>query len=187
MHACALKAFVKFFLSLIVEMAYWATLFHKSDAKEASQKTLNAVKDDLVQLQVVLGNASTENTIIHDVENLKSGKFDKTGGQFSGSVDMGYHPICHLTYDGVSDTCAVPANWVNKKADLLERRLTEYTDDQVEMVRESMDGAIDRNTQGLEAVEQGLLRARRTSQSELASSGKDVEVRSPEHRTLLEI
>ena len=153
-------------------MAFWSTLFHKTDAKEASQKTLDAIKNGLVQIQVVLGNASTENTIIHDVENLKEGKFDKTGGKFSGSVDMGYHPICHLTYDGVSDTCAVPANWVNNKADLLERRMSEYTDDQVERVRESMDRAIDRNTQGLESVEQGLLTARRTSQSELQALGR---------------
>ena len=52
-------------------MTFWSSQFHKSDAEKSSQKALDDVKDDIVQMQVVLGNASTERSLVHDVETLK--------------------------------------------------------------------------------------------------------------------
>ena len=52
-------------------MTFWSSQFHKSDAEKSSQKALDDIKDDIVQMQVVLGNASTEHSLVHDVETLK--------------------------------------------------------------------------------------------------------------------
>ena len=59
-------------------MAFWSSHFHKSDSDEASLKNLLELKDDVLQLRVVLGNESTENTIVHDVQTLKRSKLDRS-------------------------------------------------------------------------------------------------------------
>lgn len=124
-------------------MAFWSTHFHKSDVEEASRKTIGEIKDDVVQLKVVLGNEGTENTLVHGVETLKNSKLDieearaletrvkrhaestvaqdethlKTDGsvRMVGDIDMGGKRICKLTYDGTSKSCAVPADWIKSQ------------------------------------------------------------------------
>ena len=51
-------------------MTFWSSQFHKSDAEKSSQKALDDIKD-IVQMQVMLGNASTERSLVHDVKTLK--------------------------------------------------------------------------------------------------------------------
>ena len=55
-------------------MAFWPTHFHKSDVEKTSQRAIDSIKDNVVQMQVVLGNANTERTLVHDVETLKAEK-----------------------------------------------------------------------------------------------------------------
>ena len=52
-------------------MAFWSTQFHRSDADSALNARITGFQDDLVQLQVVLGNTSTQNTLVYDVSKLK--------------------------------------------------------------------------------------------------------------------
>ena len=59
-------------------MTFWATRFHKSDAETASRRTLGKMKNRIVQMQVLMGNENTSNTVIHDVETLKANKLDRT-------------------------------------------------------------------------------------------------------------
>ena len=85
---CALYKFSCAILQLNIEkkkslrskdtMAFWASHFHKSDGDEASLKTIRELKDDIVQMSVVLGNESTEHTVVHDVQALKSSKLDRS-------------------------------------------------------------------------------------------------------------
>ena len=122
-------------------MAFWSSHFHKSDAEEASRKIVDDIKDDVIQIQVAIGNEDTKKTLVYDVKNLQSTKLDKveavametrakryaestivkdethikTDGSVAmqGHLDMGAKRICKLVYDGGSDSCAVPAGWVN--------------------------------------------------------------------------
>ena len=48
-------------------MAYWATSFHRSDGDEASLKRMQSMRNDIVEMQWVVGNNGTENTFVHDV------------------------------------------------------------------------------------------------------------------------
>ena len=59
-------------------MTFWATHFHKSDAETASRRTLGEMKNRIVQMQVLMENENTSNTVIHDVETLKANKLDRT-------------------------------------------------------------------------------------------------------------
>ena len=52
-------------------MAFWSSHFHKSDVEAALARRIGGIKDDVVQVQVVLGNENTENTLVHDVKTLK--------------------------------------------------------------------------------------------------------------------
>ena len=53
-------------------MAFWASQFHKSDEEHALATTISGIKDNVVQMQVVLGNETTERTLVHDVKTLKN-------------------------------------------------------------------------------------------------------------------
>ena len=53
-------------------MAFWASQFHKSDEEHALATTISGIKDDVVQMQVVLGSETTERTLVHDVKTLKN-------------------------------------------------------------------------------------------------------------------
>lgn len=52
-------------------MTFWSTHFHKSDAEDVLERSIDGIKDDVVQMQVRLGNEGTENSLVHDVETLK--------------------------------------------------------------------------------------------------------------------
>ena len=52
-------------------MAFWATQYHRSDADTALNARITGFQDDLIQLQVVLGNTSTQDTLVYDVAKLK--------------------------------------------------------------------------------------------------------------------
>ena len=55
-------------------MTFWSTQFHKSDVEKTSQRAIDNIKDDVVQMQVVLGNANTQHSLVHDVETLNAEK-----------------------------------------------------------------------------------------------------------------
>ena len=102
-------------------------------------------------MQVVLGNETTENTVVHDVGVLKKSKLSKveadgletrviknahslvredethlkTDGsvQMKGHLHMGGKQVCNLTYDGISNTCAVPAGWIKEELKKTSTRL----------------------------------------------------------------
>ena len=52
-------------------MAFWSSHFHKSDTEDAFARRIGEITDNVVQMQVVLGNETTENSIVHDVITLK--------------------------------------------------------------------------------------------------------------------
>ena len=130
-------------MCVCVKMAYWATHFHRSDGDEASLKHMQSMRNDIIEMQSVVGNEDTENTLVHDVEKLKEEKADeskvedvenrstrytdqaiatdelhvRTDGSVSmdANLDMNEHSICNLAYDDSSLTCAVPAGWVKNE------------------------------------------------------------------------
>ena len=53
-------------------MAFWPSYFHRSHADDSLARTLCRIKQDVVEMQVVLGNETTENSLVHDVTSLKS-------------------------------------------------------------------------------------------------------------------
>ena len=53
-------------------MAFWSSYFHRSDADDSLAKTLREIREKVVAMQVVLGNETTENSLVHDVNVLKS-------------------------------------------------------------------------------------------------------------------
>ena len=65
-------------------MTFWATHFHKSDAETASRRTLGEMKDRILQMQVLMGNENTSNTVFYDVETLKADKLDRTEAEVLG-------------------------------------------------------------------------------------------------------
>lgn len=132
-------------------MTFWAVQYHRSDAEEASLKSLDSVKKDVLQLQVALGNENTERTVLYDVESLKSDKLSKSDAavlekslkrhartlvegdktrlkadgsvRMTGDLDMSGKRLCKLAYDGTSATCAVPASWVREQIQETAREL----------------------------------------------------------------
>ena len=59
-------------------MAFWSSYFHRSDADDSLAKTLRGIRENVVAMQVVMGNETTENSLVHDVKVLKSDvKMDK--------------------------------------------------------------------------------------------------------------
>eukprot|EP00117_Sycon_ciliatum_P020762 scpid25487/ scgid18402/ len=56
-------------------------------------------------------------------------KLDKAGGHVEGHIDMNYHRICHLGYDGVSSTCAAPTGWVTSEIGKVDTSLRNHVDD----------------------------------------------------------
>ena len=52
-------------------MAFWSSHFHKSDTEDAFAKRISGITDNVVQMQVVLGNENTENSVVHAVASLK--------------------------------------------------------------------------------------------------------------------
>ena len=53
-------------------MAFWSSYFHRSDADDYLARTLRGIRENVVAMQVVLGNETTENSLVHDVNVLKS-------------------------------------------------------------------------------------------------------------------
>ena len=53
-------------------MAFWSSCFHRSDADDSLARTLRGIRENVVAIQVVLGNETTENSLVHDVKVLKS-------------------------------------------------------------------------------------------------------------------
>ena len=53
-------------------MAFWPTFFHRSDADDSLARSLRGLRENVVAMQVVLGNESTENSVVHDVKVLKN-------------------------------------------------------------------------------------------------------------------
>ena len=53
-------------------MAFWSSYFHRSDADDFLARTLRGIRENVVAMQVVLGNETTENSLVHDVKVLKS-------------------------------------------------------------------------------------------------------------------
>ena len=53
-------------------MAFWPTFFHRSDADDSLARSLRGLRENVVAIQVVLGNESTENSVVHDVKVLKN-------------------------------------------------------------------------------------------------------------------
>ena len=53
-------------------MAFWSSYFHRSDADDSLARTLRGIRENVVAMQVVLGNETTENSLVHDVNVLKS-------------------------------------------------------------------------------------------------------------------
>ena len=53
-------------------MAFWSSYFHRSDADDSLARTLRGIRENVVAMQVVLGNETTENSLVHDVKVLKS-------------------------------------------------------------------------------------------------------------------
>ena len=53
-------------------MAFWSSYFHRSDADDSLARTLRGIRENVVATQVVLGNETTENSLVHDVNVLKS-------------------------------------------------------------------------------------------------------------------
>ena len=117
--------------------------FHKSPSEETSSRTIRTLKDDIAQLKTLVGNDNTENTLMYNVGALQNSKLNKTDAEImegrikefaeskviddethlktdgsvrmSGNLHMNGKRLCWLDYDGVSDTCAVPAGWVKKE------------------------------------------------------------------------
>ena len=56
-------------------------------------------------------------------------KLDKAGGDVNGHIEMNYHRICHLGYDGISTTCAVPTGWVTSEIGKVDTSLRKHVDD----------------------------------------------------------
>ena len=56
-------------------------------------------------------------------------KLDKAGGDVEGHIDMNYHRICHLGYDGVSSTCVAPTGWVTSEIGKVDTSLRKHVDD----------------------------------------------------------
>ena len=143
-------------MCVCAKMAYWATHFHRSDGDEASLKHMQSMRNDISEMQSVVGNDDTENTLVHDVEKLKEEKADesnvqdvenrsmrytdqaiaadelhvKTDGSvpMDANLDMNEHSICNLTYDDSSLTCAVPAGWVQNEIRQSSSRLQQDID-----------------------------------------------------------
>ena len=53
-------------------MAFWSSYFHRSDADDSLARTLRGIRENVVAMQVVLGNETTENSLVHDVNVLTS-------------------------------------------------------------------------------------------------------------------
>ena len=53
-------------------MAFWSSYFHRSDADDSLARTLRGIRENVVAMQVVLGNEIMENSLVHDVHVLKS-------------------------------------------------------------------------------------------------------------------
>ena len=53
-------------------MAFWSSYFHRSDADDSLARTLRGIRENVVAMQVVLGNETTKNSLVHDVKVLKS-------------------------------------------------------------------------------------------------------------------
>ena len=53
-------------------MAFWSSYFHRSDADDSLARTLRGIRENVGAMQVVLGNETTENSLVHDVKVLKS-------------------------------------------------------------------------------------------------------------------
>ena len=53
-------------------MAFWSSYFHRSDADDSLARTVRGIRENVVAMQVVLGNETTENSLVHDVKVLKS-------------------------------------------------------------------------------------------------------------------
>ena len=46
-------------------MASWSSYFHRSDADDFLARALRGIRENVVALQVVLGNQITENSLVH--------------------------------------------------------------------------------------------------------------------------
>ena len=53
-------------------MAIWASHFHKSDGEHVLATAISGIKDDVVQMHVLLGNENTEETLVYDAKTLKN-------------------------------------------------------------------------------------------------------------------
>ena len=53
-------------------MAFWSSYFHRSNADDSLARTLRGIRENVVAMQVVLGNETTENSLVHDMKVLKS-------------------------------------------------------------------------------------------------------------------
>ena len=53
-------------------MTFWPTFFHRSDADDSLARSLRGLRENVVAMQVVLGNESTANSVVHDVKVLKN-------------------------------------------------------------------------------------------------------------------
>ena len=53
-------------------MAFWSCYFHRSDADESLARTFRGIRENVVAMQVVLGNETTEKSLVRDVKVLKS-------------------------------------------------------------------------------------------------------------------
>ena len=101
------------------------------------------MRNDIVEMQSVVGNDGTKNTLVREVDKLKYEKADeskvedvenrstrytdqaiaadelhvKKDGSVSmdANLDMNEHSICNFAYDDTSLTCAVPAGWVKNE------------------------------------------------------------------------
>ena len=56
-------------------------------------------------------------------------KLDKAGGDVEGHIDMNYHSICFLGYDGIGTTCAAPTGWVTSEIGKVDTSLRKHVDD----------------------------------------------------------
>ena len=53
-------------------MAFWLSYCHRSDADDSLARTLRGIRENVVAMQVVSGNETTENSLVHDVKVYKS-------------------------------------------------------------------------------------------------------------------
>ena len=61
-------------------MAFWSTDYHRSRHEVDSQQAISVIRDDVLEVKLLVGNEATENTLVHDVADIKQSKMDRSDG-----------------------------------------------------------------------------------------------------------